>query len=188
MPISTTQINKDYSVTKQLAISEISEVSPLGFRSLINNRPEGEEEGQPAQNDIRKAAEAAGLHYAYLPVKMSGFDHDTVKKMCKLLEDLPKPVLGFCRSGGRSAKLYDAAMAEMAALETMQAPSGKWRNVGSPDRLTRLVVGGGLIAAIWFGPVGEWGWLGLIPLITGAIGSCPLYGLFGVNTCEIRKG
>ncbi len=59
-------------------------------------------------------------------------------------------------------------------------------NVGGIDRLLRIIVGLVLIALAATGTVGWWGWLGVIPLVTGAMGSCPLYGLLGFNTCPLK--
>ena len=59
-------------------------------------------------------------------------------------------------------------------------------NVGTIDRIARVVAGAGLIAwAATSGPV--WAWIGVIPLATGAIGMCPLYSLVGINTCPRNK-
>jgi hypothetical protein len=60
-------------------------------------------------------------------------------------------------------------------------------NEGSIDRLLRVLVGLALIAIVFVGPQTPWGWLGLIPLITGLFGFCPLYRLFGINTCPARR-
>lgn len=56
-------------------------------------------------------------------------------------------------------------------------------NVGSLDRILRIVVGLALIALAATGKVGWWGWLGAIPLLTGLFRFCPLYTLLGMNTC-----
>jgi len=56
-------------------------------------------------------------------------------------------------------------------------------NVGSVDRLLRIILGVVLIALVFVGPQTPWGWLGLIPLATGFLRKCPLYSLIGANTC-----
>ncbi len=61
------------------------------------------------------------------------------------------------------------------------------KNVGSYDRPLRIIVGIVLIALVFVGPKTPWGWLGLIPLVTGLIGFCPLYKIFGINTCPSCK-
>lgn len=59
-------------------------------------------------------------------------------------------------------------------------------NVGSIDRVARVVVGAGLVAwALVGGPL--WAWIGIMPIVTGAIGYCPAYPMFGINTCSAKK-
>ncbi len=59
-------------------------------------------------------------------------------------------------------------------------------NVGGIDRVIRIAAGLGLVAwAVADGPV--WAWIGVLPLVTGAIGWCPPYAIFGFNTCAMKK-
>lgn len=60
------------------------------------------------------------------------------------------------------------------------------RNEGSIDRLVRIVIGVVLIALVFVGPKTAWGWIGVIPLMTGLVGKCPIYSLLGINTCARR--
>lgn len=60
------------------------------------------------------------------------------------------------------------------------------RNEGSIDRILRIVVGIVLIALVFVGPKTPWGWIGIVPLLTGLVGMCPLYSLLGINTCPRR--
>ncbi|BEV71053.1 MULTISPECIES: DUF2892 domain-containing protein [unclassified Paludibacterium] len=57
-------------------------------------------------------------------------------------------------------------------------------NVGSIDRLLRILLGVVLIALVLAGVIGPWGWLGVVPLATGLIRFCPLYRLIGCQTCQ----
>ena len=64
-------------------------------------------------------------------------------------------------------------------------------NVGRIDRLLRILVGVVLIALVFVGPqvglpIGNWGWIGIIPLLTGLFRMCPLYSLIGVDTCSAK--
>ena len=61
------------------------------------------------------------------------------------------------------------------------------RNVGDIDKGLRIVAGLVLLALGWFGPLGWWGLIGLVPLATGLIGKCPVYSLLGVSTCPLNK-
>lgn len=56
-------------------------------------------------------------------------------------------------------------------------------NVGSFDRIARIVLGLVLIALVFVGPKTAWGWIGVIPLVTGLLRTCPAYSLLGLNTC-----
>ncbi len=60
-------------------------------------------------------------------------------------------------------------------------------NVGLIDRLLRVVVGCVLLGLTMFGKIGYWGWIGVIPLATGAVGTCPLYSLIGIGTGKIKE-
>lgn len=59
-------------------------------------------------------------------------------------------------------------------------------NVGGIDRVLRIVAGLALIALALTGVIGAWGWIGLVPLATGLMSTCPLYSLIGLNTCPLK--
>lgn len=61
------------------------------------------------------------------------------------------------------------------------------KNVGNADKVIRIILGLVLIALVFVGPQTPWGWIGIIPLATGLIGFCPLYSVFGINTCGTKK-
>ncbi|MDH2916514.1 MAG: DUF2892 domain-containing protein [Gallionella sp.] len=60
-------------------------------------------------------------------------------------------------------------------------------NVGSTDRILRIVVGLVLVGLAATGTVGVWGWIGIVPLITGVFKFCPAYAMFGMSTCPMEK-
>ncbi len=63
------------------------------------------------------------------------------------------------------------------------------RNMGSLDRVIRVVVGLALLAGFFLNTTAEWRWLyllGIVPLMTGLVGTCPMYSILGVNTCARR--
>ena len=57
-------------------------------------------------------------------------------------------------------------------------------NIGNTDRVLRMTVGVTLMGLAGFGVVGPWGWIGIIPLVTGMLGNCPAYDLMGFNTLK----
>lgn len=97
-----------YAVTGQLASNDIAELAALGFRTLINNRPDGEGGSeQPSSGELERAARAAGLHYVHLPVVSGAITPEQAQEMRRVLASVPAPVVAFCRSGARSAKLFE---------------------------------------------------------------------------------
>jgi hypothetical protein len=60
-------------------------------------------------------------------------------------------------------------------------------NEGSIDRALRVIAGIVLLALTYTGAIGMWGWIGVVPLLTGLIGWCPLYTVLGINTCPMKK-
>ena len=103
-------LSDQFAVAAQLGASDVPGVAAQGFRTLVNNRPDGEAAGQPGQADIEAAARAAGLHYVYLPVIPGAITPDEARAMKQVLSTAPGPVLAFCRSGSRSANLYSLAL------------------------------------------------------------------------------
>ena len=61
------------------------------------------------------------------------------------------------------------------------------RNEGTVDRVLRVLVGLGVLSLVFVGPKTLWGLVGLVPLLTGLLGRCPLYTLLGIKTCPISK-
>jgi hypothetical protein len=59
------------------------------------------------------------------------------------------------------------------------------KNIGSVDRLLRIVLGIGLISIALTGPQTPWGWIGIVPLATAFLGWCPVYSLLGLKTCKV---
>jgi len=100
----------DVCVAPQLTPEAMAEAVRAGFRSIVNNRPDFEGgPNQPTNATIEAAARAAGLEYRFLPVQSAYQTPDEIAAFAQLLDELPRPVLAFCRSGTRSAKLFRAA-------------------------------------------------------------------------------
>ena len=60
-------------------------------------------------------------------------------------------------------------------------------NEGTIGRVLRVIVGLALIAIVFVGPQTPWGWVGLVPLLTGLVGTCPLYTILGIRTCKLKN-
>jgi len=97
----------DVCVAPQLTPEAMAEAAAAGFKSVINNRPDFEHgPNQPTSAAIEAAALAAGLQYRHLPVDGGYQSPEEVAAFARLLQELPRPVLAFCRSGARSTRLF----------------------------------------------------------------------------------
>ena len=62
-----------------------------------------------------------------------------------------------------------------------------FKNEGTVDRVLRVVAGAALVSLVFVGPQTAWGWIGVVPLVTGLLGNCPVYSLLGISTCPIKQ-
>ncbi|HKX42969.1 MAG TPA: TIGR01244 family sulfur transferase [Burkholderiaceae bacterium] len=105
-------VSPDVCVAPQLTPDAMAEAARMGFKSVVNNRPDFEHgPDQPTSASIEAAAHAAGLEYRFLPVSGAYQSPEEIAAFAKLLAELPRPILAFCRSGARSTKLFVAATA-----------------------------------------------------------------------------
>jgi uncharacterized protein (TIGR01244 family) len=95
------KVTEQLSVAPQIELSDVARAKAEGFALLINNRPDGESPDQPSSAQMQAAAEAAGLAYAYIPVR-GGPTAEQVEMERRILAEAKGPVLAYCRSGTRS--------------------------------------------------------------------------------------
>jgi sulfide:quinone oxidoreductase len=98
------KITDDFSVAPQIRVTDVSTIAAAGFRAVICNRPDGEAADQPRSDDVAAAVTASGMAWRMLPVTQ--ISRADVEAFDKLLTELPKPVLAFCRSGTRCTTLW----------------------------------------------------------------------------------
>ena len=104
------QLSPEVCVAPQLDPAAMAWAARAGFKSVVNNRPDFEGgDSQPTSAAIEAAAQAAGLVYRHLPVAGGYQSPDEIAAFGRLMSELPRPVLCFCRSGARSTKLFMAA-------------------------------------------------------------------------------
>lgn len=101
------------SVAGQIGPDDLAQARAQGFTTIVNNRPDGEQPGQPSGEAIAAAAEAAGLAYTAIPMGAQGLGEAQVSAMAGVLEQADGPVLAFCRSGTRSTYLWALARARL---------------------------------------------------------------------------
>lgn len=101
-------LNDEYAVTAQIAVEDLKEIKDMGFKSIVCHRPDDEDPGQPAFAEISARATELGLELRHIPISGAP-SADAVQEMVDALDELPKPMLGYCRSGNRSTIIYQQA-------------------------------------------------------------------------------
>ncbi len=134
------KINDDLSVGSQLDAAAIPIIASKGFRSIVCNRPDGEAQGQPAFAPVEQAAAALGIKAVYQPVPSNVVSDAHGATFGKLLEELPKPVLAYCRSGTRCTILWALSEAGKRPYKeiVLQAMRAGYDLTGLIPRLQKL--------------------------------------------------
>ena len=108
------------SVGSQILPADVSKLRDAGVTMIVNNRPDGEEPGQPLSAEIEAAAEKAGIAYRFVPIQR-GIGPADVEAMQEALNACDGKLLAFCRSGNRSALAWAVARREQgASVEELQ--------------------------------------------------------------------
>lgn len=106
--VEITQLSLRFFVCGQITEDDLNSIAEQGFKSIVNNRPDDEAEGQPKSADLAAAAAELSIEFVHVPVvygSISSQDVDDFERACANLEG---PILMFCRTGGRSAMLWKA--------------------------------------------------------------------------------
>lgn len=112
MTLDVTKHNDQFSTSPQIAEADIPAIVALGYKAIMNNRPDGEEgPEQPSSDQIKAAAEKAGLVYIHIPVTPGSITPENISACKRFLAAAPAPVFAFCRSGTRSGNLYKMTIA-----------------------------------------------------------------------------
>ena len=119
------RIDDRVSVAPQIDPEDIAAIKAAGFVAIVNNRPDGEEGGQPTGDAIRAAAEDHGLAYTAIPVTHAGFSMPQVTAMVDALSAANGPVLAYCRSGTRSCNLWALSQAGLGADQDALVARGR---------------------------------------------------------------
>lgn len=104
-------ITNQISVSPQIAASDLGEIANLGFRSIVCNRPDGEGADQPTFEEIEAAAKKLGIEIRYQPIISGKVRDEDAVEFGKNMDELPKPILAYCRTGTRSATLWSLSQA-----------------------------------------------------------------------------
>ena len=104
--MSFKQLTPEFSVSPQLTEADVARAAKEGFRAIIDNRPDGEEAGQPSAAQMAEWAARSGMAFEHIPVKPGDFKDEDVAKMTDALARFEGPALGYCRTGMRAASLW----------------------------------------------------------------------------------
>lgn len=113
------QLTGTLSVSPQIATGDISEIASAGFTDSINNRPDGEERGQPDSLHILTASSNDGLDYRYIPVFGGDISEKDIAEFRQTLDQAQGPVLAYCRSGMRSTKLWALSATDQYSVDEL---------------------------------------------------------------------
>lgn len=101
----TKPLSDDLEVCAFVPPEKLAELAPR-FRTIINNRPDGEEAGQPTSAEIENEARRLGMDYVHIPVVPGKVDAEQVAAFRKAIQSRKGPVLAFCKTGRRAATLW----------------------------------------------------------------------------------
>ena len=134
-------INAEISVAPQITPDEVQKLADQGFRALICNRPDGEEADQPNFLEIEAAAKKAGLEIRNLPTVSGKVSDQDAADFGAAMQELPRPILAYCRTGTRSATLWSLSQANrMSVADILAATKAAGYDMGGAVR--RIANGG----------------------------------------------
>lgn len=135
-------ITEALSVTAQPGKADIRRFAELGYRTIINNRPDGEEPAQLSAAEAKAEAERAHLAYVHLPVKLGAITASDVDAFQRALRESPQPVVAHCKTGRRSYLLWGAGEAMSGKRDpadvAAQAATAGYDLSSLPDLMARL--------------------------------------------------
>lgn len=134
-----TSLTPEFAVSTQITAADFPALAAAGYKTIINNRPDGEEAGQLTAAAARQLAEQHGLKYVHIPVTMPDLTATTIDQFETALQENPAPLLAHCKSGTRSCILWAIATARqpttsLEALMSLTAQQGY-----NLDRLRPLI-------------------------------------------------
>ena len=127
MTLSITKLSDTFSTSPQITADDVVEIAALGFKTIINNRPDGEGGAeQPISDAIKAAAKKTGLAYLYIPVIPGNITPSNVAECAAFLSTAATPVLGFCRTGNRASNLYQQVQNKSNSQSNSSTISQNW--------------------------------------------------------------
>lgn len=115
------QLTAKLHVAGQITVADVRQAAAEGFTAIINNRPDGEDSGQPPAAEIAAAAKAAGITYVHQPVVGSNISDADVGTFARLVAETPGKILAHCRTGTRCTMLWMLSQAGTQSADELLA-------------------------------------------------------------------
>jgi uncharacterized protein (TIGR01244 family) len=120
------QLEPDIAVAPQLVEADFADIAARSFRTVVNNRPDGEAPDQLPNTQAAAAAHRHGLEFRYHPVRnLNVIDDEVVDTFARLMEDLPEPIVFYCGTGARRTILWTLAAAGRLGVDEALAVANK---------------------------------------------------------------
>jgi len=110
------RVTDDFTTAPQIAVADVAQAAAMGFSTIVCNRPDGEDPGQPGAAEIAAAAQAAGLAYVHIPFSGPPGPRE-VEAMRQAIDASEGAVLAYCRSGTRSITCWAIGQAMSGAMD-----------------------------------------------------------------------
>lgn len=137
MTIQITKISDDFSTSPQISVDDVAEVAQLGFKTIINNRPDNEGGAeQPTSAQLKATADQLGLNYIHIPVIPNDIQSSQIEAFSAAYHLAAKPVLAFCRTGNRAGNMFK--LAQTGYSQQITSPKGLIAWFKSKCLITRL--------------------------------------------------
>lgn len=115
------QLTAKLHVAGQITADDVKQAAAEGFTAIINNRPDGEDSGQPPAAEVEAAARAAGLTYVHQPVVGTNITDADVGTFARLIAETPGKILAHCRTGTRCTMLWVLSQAGQQSADALLA-------------------------------------------------------------------
>ncbi|UVW26989.1 TIGR01244 family sulfur transferase [Massilia sp. H6] len=130
--MQTKQLSPDLAVSQQLQLEDIPALARDGVLSIICNRPDEEGPDHPSFSQIEQEAARFGMTARYLPAAPDNITDAHVAEFGQLMDELPKPIVGYCRTGRRSTSMWALSRAgKQSPAELLEAASQAGYDLGA---------------------------------------------------------
>lgn len=110
-------LSETMTVSPQITVDDIAAIRAAGFQAIMCNRPDGEDETQPAWADIQTAAQAAGLETRFVPMTGRIPSDEALSGFAQAMAEIDGPIFAYCRTGTRCEILWNATQPVASAAE-----------------------------------------------------------------------